>query len=154
MSAREPLPRDLEARVLFDSDSTCCVCRLGSQPVQIHHIDGDPSNNTIENLAVLCLNHHTAAHTQVRFSRNLTPELIRLHNSSWREIVRVRRGPASADASRRALTSEVLLETSLNCHHWKTGFMRFSEYALPQDPAGRFSDIWDVMEASVDTVRT
>lgn len=31
-------------------------------PFNIHHIDGDPSNNALENLRVLCIDCHRAAH--------------------------------------------------------------------------------------------
>ncbi len=45
--------------VLFLSGYRCCLCR---QPeVQIHHIDGNPSNNVPENIAPLCVSHHNQA---------------------------------------------------------------------------------------------
>ncbi len=48
MGARKdhtPIPDAIAAAVLFASDRTCCVCRVKGKPVQIHHLDEDPSNN-------------------------------------------------------------------------------------------------------------
>jgi hypothetical protein len=40
----------------------CSVSRCGAEAaLEIHHIDGDPTNNDAENLLVLCANHHTQA---------------------------------------------------------------------------------------------
>ena len=80
--AEQEVDADLATQVLFESDQTCCVCRDSNLPVQIHHIDDDHSNNSRENLAVLCDICHKRAHTQVPFSRNLTPDLIRLYDRS------------------------------------------------------------------------
>src|SRR5262245_23175786 len=90
---RVPIQDDLAAEVMFASDRTCCVCRLEKHKVQIHHIDEDPSNNTFGNLTVICLHCHSDAHTTGAFVRNLTPELLRLYNSSWRGIVKLRLRP-------------------------------------------------------------
>ena len=49
---RIPIPKALATEVMFAADSTCCVCRENGKTVQIHHIDGNPSNNTLENLVV------------------------------------------------------------------------------------------------------
>jgi hypothetical protein len=46
-------PVELVAEVLFRADRTCCVCRIRNKPVQTHHSDDDPSNNSPGNLAVL-----------------------------------------------------------------------------------------------------
>ena len=51
---RIKIPPKTEAEILFINDRTCCICRDKSKGVQIHHIDGDPSNNATENLAVVC----------------------------------------------------------------------------------------------------
>jgi hypothetical protein len=45
---RVEIPAEIAARVLFLSDRTCCVCRVIRKPVQIHHMDEDPSNSIEE----------------------------------------------------------------------------------------------------------
>ena len=121
MNNRIPIPDELAAAVMFSSDCTCCICRQ-ERKVQIHHIDEDPANNTVENLAVICLHCHSDAHTTGAFVRSLTPELIRLYNSSWRDIVWLKLLPATGSVVLSELAAEALLEVSLDCHSWKTLF--------------------------------
>ena len=41
----------------------CMECEISScEVLQVHHIDGDSTNNTLENLEVLCPNHHMLRH--------------------------------------------------------------------------------------------
>jgi len=49
---RVPVPEDVATLLMFRSDRTCCVCHERGEPIQIHHIDEDPSNNDSDNLAV------------------------------------------------------------------------------------------------------
>lgn len=93
---RIPIPPDLAARVLFASDKTCCICRQANRKVEIHHIDGDPSNNDFSNLAVVCKDCQSDAHTDHSFARNLTPDLVRMYSSSWQSIVAARLNPDSS----------------------------------------------------------
>lgn len=37
---------------------TCCICNQPRQPVEKHHINGDPGDNAWNNLAVVCRNCH------------------------------------------------------------------------------------------------
>jgi len=140
-----PIPDDLAAEVMFASDRTCCVCRLEKHKVQIHHIDEDPSNNMFDNLAVICLPCHSDAHTTGAFVRKLTPELIRLYNSSWREIAKFRLRPCEEVPGKLELASEAFLEASLDCHRWKVWFMSLAGPNLPGGKPGEFTDVWDLM---------
>ncbi len=142
---RVAIPDDLAAKVMFASDRTCCVCRLHSPKVQIHHIDEDPSNNAFENLAVICLHCHSDAHTKGAFVRNLTPELIRLYNSSWRDIVQLKLTPRGDGNGKLELAAEALLEASLDAHRWKLFFMFLAGPTLPKGKPGEFVDVWDLM---------
>lgn len=145
------IPEQMATEVMFASDRTCCVCRLDKHNCQIHHIDENRENNVPDNLAVLCASCHIEAHTKAPFVRNLTPDLIRLYNSSWREIVSHRLSPATANskpaelaAQSGELAAEAFLEASLDCHRWKTHFMSISEQDLPAGREGAFADVWDV----------
>jgi hypothetical protein len=51
---RVKIPRNLENKLYYQAARTCCVCRIPNFPVQIHHIDQDPSNNSEDNLVVIC----------------------------------------------------------------------------------------------------
>lgn len=48
--------RDRALRLL---GPVCCVCGYAGICVEVDHIDGDRTNNEIENLQVLCPTHHT-----------------------------------------------------------------------------------------------
>jgi hypothetical protein len=130
---------------MFASDRTCCVCRLEKHKVQIHHIDSDPSNNAFDNLAVICLHCHSDAHSTGAFVRNLTPELIRLYNSSWREMVKLRLTPQVDPTGSKEFLSEVFLEASLDCHSWKLFYMSLYRFDFPDVGANQFIDVWDPM---------
>ena len=65
------IPPDVAAKVQFLSNRTCCVCRRQGKPVQIHHIDSDPTNNNTDNLAVLCLDCHMQTLISGGFYRKL-----------------------------------------------------------------------------------
>lgn len=80
-SARMSVPEQTKFRLLYRNADRCCVCRARS--VQIHHIDKNRDNNDEANLAVVCLTHHDAAHTQHQLSQNLTPDRIRDAKSRW-----------------------------------------------------------------------
>lgn len=80
---RKAIPKELSAKVLFYTDRTCCVCRKPQKPVQIHHIDENPSNNDISNLAVLCLDCHNDTMLKGGFGRKLDSDQIILYRDDW-----------------------------------------------------------------------
>jgi len=98
MKRRAPIiPPDVAAKVQFLSNRTCCVCRKQGKPVQLHHIDSDPTNNDIENLAVLCLDCHMQTLISGGFYRKLDANQVRLYRNDWLSIVsrqRARKMPA------------------------------------------------------------
>jgi hypothetical protein len=83
---RTPIPDDISAEIMFLHDRTCCVCHQRELAVQIHHIDEDPTNHTVSNLAVLCLEHHEQ--TQVR--GGFAADVVR-SSDDWIRRVRDRR---------------------------------------------------------------
>lgn len=91
---RIPIPEDVATQVMFISDNTCCVCEQRLAPVQIHHIDENPANNELDNLAVLCLTCHNETQIRGGFARQLTPTLVRRYRDSWVERVTKRKQDA------------------------------------------------------------
>jgi 5-methylcytosine-specific restriction endonuclease McrA len=53
---RKAIPGSVADEVMFKADLSCCVCEKRDD--HIHHLDQDPSNNDIDNLALLCFEHH------------------------------------------------------------------------------------------------
>jgi hypothetical protein len=78
---RKPIPENLRSKILIANRHSCCICRKGD--VQIHHINGDHSDNKIENLAVLCLEHHDKATSPKGLSASLTSDQIRTYKTKW-----------------------------------------------------------------------
>lgn len=88
---RTPIPDDVAAELLYQHDRTCCVCNESGKAIQIHHIDENPSNHSLENLAVLCLQHHEETHLHGGFGRKLRAVDVRKHRDEWTRRVRERR---------------------------------------------------------------
>jgi len=93
---RTPIPNDVAARALFEHDRTCCVCRQRGKPVQIHHLDEDPSNHNIHNLAILCLDCHRDTQIRGGFDRKLDSEQVRLYSDDWKRLVSKQRAAREA----------------------------------------------------------
>lgn len=146
---REKVPPDLADKVMYESDRICCVCRDKDKDVIIHHVDGDPSNSTRANLAVLCLQDHNDAHSRNAFARNLGPGLIRLYDVSWREIVKLHNEPQLSEEGDREYQIEVLLDLSLAPHMWKNHYLSLNPAAIEASEESS-GDIWDAISKSVN----
>lgn len=75
---RSRLSENLKNKLLVEANHIRTIC--GRPGVQIHHIDGDPNNNSEDNLIVLCLKHHDEAERSKAgrgLSSNLTPDQLR-----------------------------------------------------------------------------
>jgi hypothetical protein len=127
---RVPIPDGLAADVLFLADRTCCVCRNPQRKIQIHHIDEDPSRNELSNLATLCGDCHSDAHTTHAFARNLNALVIEKYNVTWRDIVRARLTmPSASEAEKVEYSAELLQEVQMNCLRWVNRLLHF----VPED---------------------
>ena len=94
MKTRIPVSSDASAKVLFESDHTCCKCRVGGRKAQIHHIDDNLANNDPLNLAVLCLECHGETQTRGGFGRHLSEAEVREYRDDWTARVQNRRDEA------------------------------------------------------------
>lgn len=89
---RRRVQNHVATKVMFATDLRCCLCDpisgLPPRPRngQIHHLDEDPTNNRIDNLVWLCLDHHEEAGKRGKAARRLTPDIIR----HYRELLRKR----------------------------------------------------------------
>lgn len=91
---RIPISSELSAKILFESDRTCCVCRDRSKHVQIHHIDENPSNNAIQNLSVLCFECHNDTQLSGGFGKKLKAVDVITYRDDWLDRVEKRRSDA------------------------------------------------------------
>lgn len=70
---RIPISTDLRRAVYELFDKACRSCG-NKHANQIHHIDGDPSNNHIKNLELLCYDCHLATEGKVLFRTKMIEE--------------------------------------------------------------------------------
>lgn len=101
---RIPIPPKVAAQIMFESDRTCCVCTSKGKKIQIHHIDDNPANNKLENLAVLCLECHDDTLLKGGFGRKLNAGQIILYKKEWLERVITRKTKADELASIKSVT--------------------------------------------------
>ena len=87
MSKRQPYSKEIESKLLVESKHTCNIC-WKNKDVQIHHINKDSSDSSEDNLIVICLNCHSAVHTERHMAKNYSPETLRLYKTTWTELVR------------------------------------------------------------------
>lgn len=76
---RKNIPKDREADVLHSSRRRCALCFAYHSDItikkgQIAHIDRNPENNELSNLAFLCLPHHDEYDGKTSQSKGWTPK--------------------------------------------------------------------------------
>ena len=84
---RTSIPKEVAALVRWLSDDTCCICTEREKGIQIHHINEDPGNHSVENLAVLCLECHDKTHKKGGATRKSDPQFIKLCRDKRLEAV-------------------------------------------------------------------
>lgn len=105
---RITIPKEIADKVMFNHNRTCCVCRTPNKKVQIHHIDENPANNAINNLAVLCFDCHNETQITGGFGRHLNAGQITLYRDQWLEMVKERN-------HNLALASLSIEQADINC---------------------------------------
>lgn len=90
---RRSLPSDTETELLHLSRRRCCLCfgllgDLGVKKGQIAHLDRDPSNNEVDNLAFLCLDHHDEYDSRTSQSKGLKRKELLIYRASLYSAVR------------------------------------------------------------------
>jgi len=116
---RSRIPRAVESEVLFRADHTCCVCRTRWKDVQLQHIDGNPSNNRLSNLAVVCLDCHSQITGRRGLGKSFTPSEVRKYQRAWEsQVAGSRRVHRPRISYRRELISQidVIICEILACH--------------------------------------
>lgn len=87
---RPPIPYDVLSKLLFDNRLQCCVCRDPEQPIIVHHISewAKSRSHAPENLAVLCLQHHSDVHSKKDLVQNLDMKTLATFKNNWESEVR------------------------------------------------------------------
>jgi len=109
---RAKVPTDIEADILFRNDHRCCMCGKGPKDgkrIQIHHINEDPSDNRLTNLAVLCRDCHDPLKDRLWMGRGFLETEVRKYKALWERAVRQKRKHLSFPAAtvREGITEKI-----------------------------------------------
>ncbi len=116
--ARVPIPKGIEADVLFRSDHRCSIC--AKQGINIHHIDGNRNNNKLKNLMVVCVSHHDVISSKSPMSKGYTPKELEKYRDDWHARIEKMRDSLSTTSESRLIrfdgkdTGTVYLEVETN----------------------------------------
>lgn len=92
MAKRKTIPKKTQTNVLTSSRRRCCICFALSKDTsekkgQIAHLDQDNSNNEIDNLAFLCLNHHDEYDSKTSQSKGISEDEVKLYRSQLIRLI-------------------------------------------------------------------
>jgi hypothetical protein len=125
MSARKPIKKTIETKILVDSGRRCALCfgldgDIGEKEGQIAHLDHDKSNSKIDNLAWLCVVHHGRYDCKTSQTKGITAAEIKRYKPlliKAVKAVRYSRLSRSSHKSSRILTPIAIKEV---LQAWKT----------------------------------
>lgn len=77
-------------RCLSEKPEECVICGV-EDDLEVHHKDGNPENNSLENLIPLCSDHHTAVHNYESPSQELNQAIKQTDRSTSQSPVELPR---------------------------------------------------------------
>lgn len=102
---RTSIPQSAVDELMFRNRHTCCACRTPGKHTQIHHMDSDPSNNSYDNLIVLCLDCHSRATSDEGLGRKFSVGELRLYKREWESL---NSGQFKSDLLAKSVEKELL----------------------------------------------
>ncbi len=101
MRHRKKIPREIVAAVVARCRRRCCICYglqtdKSEKKGQIAHLDHESSNNALDNLVFLCLEHHDQYDTSTSQSKGLTAEELRRYHAELLAFVERNFPPSDA----------------------------------------------------------
>lgn len=130
---RRKIPAGHETAVLVKSARRCLLCfhlngDLGEKHGQVAHLDGNRSNAAEDNLAFICLPHHSVFDSTTRQHKNYTiHELKRLRTKLYKAIAEGKHiattgtVAAGGEADSKTLAALIKLMTTNGCMDWLRG---------------------------------
>lgn len=141
---RKPTPKAVETAILAKSARRCALCfhlngDLDEKHGQIAHLDSDRANPSEDNLAFICLSHHSLFDSSTSVHKNYTPEEVKLARNKLHDLVASggHLNPAVVVGARRAEADRRILREFLD--------------RMPSDRAIRFLRQHDFRSSYRDT---
>ncbi|MCK4521281.1 MAG: HNH endonuclease [Nanoarchaeota archaeon] len=92
LKKRKNLSPKKQKELLRRNAGVCCICRERGLGINFHHIDGNPSNDKLENIAVLCLREHDQHHRPQKYTipnhLELGAKEIKKKKEEWERFVK------------------------------------------------------------------
>jgi hypothetical protein len=142
---RNKLTKEKETNVLVMSRRRCCICYGLNRDIQIKqgqiaHLDGNSSNDVLDNLVFLCLAHHDSFDTKTSQSKGITPhevrtyrkELYEIIDTAWKQPLKIGtiEIPLSSDITGRYIRETDFESAEFEIKHLPSGRMQVSGLAL------------------------
>lgn len=133
MTKRKKIPITTETQILVQSGRRCCLCfginnDFREKRGQIAHLDKNPSNANLDNLAFLCLEHHDLYDTRRSQSKGLTIQEVKQYRDLlYKAVLELRANTNIMEASTtreslyllpRIKTGKELVEAATNSHFY------------------------------------
>jgi hypothetical protein len=117
---RTQVPDDIRLEVISRCNNRCCVCQTPF--VVVHHLDEDPSNNDIDNLAPLCPNCHSQTHSHAGTTMNLTADRVRKLRDRWYTYCENRKDVSTTSSNAILKMLNFVRSAGLPQHSWSRTF--------------------------------
>jgi hypothetical protein len=118
---RKKLPNNIATNVITACKRRCCLCwglddDNSEKPGQIAHLDRNPSNDDLDNLAWLCLDHHDRYDGRTSQSRGLTIEEVKYYRDKLVSELSARTESSLSDlVTSESKTKEPEIELTNDC---------------------------------------
>lgn len=102
MKNRSPIPKEIIDELMVKCGHRCCIdfAEFNITPLDIHHLDENPSKNDLDNLMPVCKNcHHGKIHNKASFARKYTVEELKIIRDDWYKRIEDQRGEISRIAA-------------------------------------------------------
>ena len=121
--ARKKIPVTIDAEIMFLSNLKCCIDNKKGD--HIHHLDGNNSNNSLDNLVLLCFDCHNQASIKGNLGKKLSVPVIKKYRAHHYQVIKTQRDNALKTISGKQikqLTQEGIIEaTTISIILYPTG---------------------------------
>jgi len=144
---RPSVPKSTQTEILTNSKRRCCICfglngDLDVKKGQIAHLDHNPQNNSPNNLAFLCLDHHDEYDSKSSQTKSLLDTEVKRYRQDLYHYWETPQRSLPTD-----IENDVLQKLSLLPHSWKNEYMaiypgHFAKGTYTENNS--YADVWEM----------